>query len=178
MLHKVRKLCFNYKKFNNFLSFQIKQEKCLIIKGFFGEVTLLIPSNFIIINNDSKGLLFIYCFFYTNSEHIYKKLKYIHNSIIYFSYGVIFFHMVNISIKGIGYRFILEKNKIKVYSGNSLPSILNIRDQLKILDNCNSNNFSIFCCDYTYLNFFIKKLYNISIPNRYKEIGVFIEKKL
>ena len=176
MLRNVKKIVFNYQKYDKFLFLKIK-EKRLVIKGFFGESSFLIPQNCFVIINDELSTLSIY-FYYSNLESFNYKLKYIYNSIIYLSYGVLFYHMVNIRIKGIGYRFILEDNVIKVYSGNSLPSIFNIENKLKILDNCGSNNFSMFCCDYTFLNFFAKSIYNISPPNRYKEMGIFIEKKL
>lgn len=177
MSHNIKKIVFNYKKYNKFLSFLVKKKNILLIKGFFGEVSFLIPKNFFIYIDSNSGSLYIY-FNYLNLGEKISKLKYIFNSIIFLSYGVLFYHMVNVSIKGIGYRFILNNNCIEVYSGNSLPTILNVGDNLKILDNNNSNNFSLVCCDYTYLNFFVKSLYNISPPNKYKETGVFLEKKL
>lgn len=177
MYRNIKKVVFNYRNYNKFLFFCIKNKNKLLIKGFFGKVYFSIPKNFFIYVNSDLGLLHIY-FNYFNLDKIFFKLKYIFNFIIYSSYGVLFYHMVNINIKGIGYRFVLNKDNIEVYSGNCLPIILNIKNNLIILDNNNSNNFSLLCCDYIFLNYFIKKLYNISPPNKYKKIGIFFEKKL
>lgn len=178
MYRNIKKISFNYQRCSKFLSFSVKEKNKLLVKGFFGDVYFLIPKNYFIYVNADSGLLYIY-FNSTILEKSFSKLKYIFNSIIFLSYGVLFYHMVNVSIKGIGYRFVLDNdNTIKIYSGNSLPKILNIKDNLRILDNKNSNNYSLLCCDYNYLNFFVKKLYNISPPNKYKEMGVFFEKKL
>ena len=65
-----------------------------------------------------------------------------------------------------------------VYSGNSLPTSFEIPESLKILDNSSSNNFSIFSGDFIFLNNFAAKVKNIAIPNKYKEIGIYLEEKL
>ena len=65
-----------------------------------------------------------------------------------------------------------------VYSGNSLPTVFNVPEGFKILGNGSSNNFSVLGGDYTFLNNFVNKVRNIAVPNKYKEIGIFLEKKL
>ena len=38
--------------------------------------------------------------------------------------------------------------------------------------------YIVFCGDFILLNNFVAKVKNIAKPNKYKEIGVFLEKKL
>lgn len=174
MSYKINKITLNYQKYNKLLSFS-KNKNNLNINGFFGSVSLKIPAN-ILLELDKKDIKL----YFDSNKFIYNSrlLKSFYHNIIFSVYGQVFNHFVNISIKGIGYKFKLEKNKIIVYSGNSLPTLFEIPDNLKVLDNLNSNNFSIIGSDYTFLNNFINKIRNISKPNKYKEIGIFLEKRL
>jgi len=177
MSYNINKVSLNYQKYNKLLSFSKKNDSILFIKGFFGLSELKIPKNIIveIDNNNSINLYF-------NSNKlstIGKILKSFYFSIIFSIYGLVFNHFVDMNIKGIGYKFELKgNNEILVYSGNSLPTNFEIPENLIILDNSNTNNFSVLGNDYVFLNNFVNKIKNIAVPNKYKEIGIFLEKRL
>lgn len=106
------------------------------------------------------------------------KLNFFYRKVILSTYGQLFNHFIDISIKGIGYKFQLKKKEIFIYTGNSLPSFFIIPENIKILDNLTSDNFSVVGGDYTYLNNFVKKLQRTSKPNKYKETGIFVKDRL
>ena len=168
----INKIIINYQNYKKLLSFSKKEKNFLFIKGFFGSVSLKIPKGIILdISNES-----IILYFYSNKNN--NILKSFYSLIIFSCHGLIFNHFVDMNIKGIGFKFELKNNQILVYSGNSLPTFFNIPNNLQILDNSSSNNYSVLSSDYTFLNNFVNKIRNIAIPNKYKEIGIFLEKKL
>ena len=174
MSYNINKVSLNYQKYNKLLSF-LKFNNILRIKGYFGFVDLKIPAN-IILEVDKKNLTL---YFHSNKLiTINKFLKSFYHIIIFSFYGVMFNHFININIKGIGYKFELKNGLFLIYSGNSLPTFFNVPSNLKILDNLGSNNFSVVGNNYTFLNNFVNKIRNISIPKKYKEIGIYLEKKL
>ena len=168
----INKIIINYQNYKKLLSFSKKEKNFLFIKGFFGSVSLKIPKGIILdISNES-----IILYFYSNKNN--NILKSFYSLIIFSCHGLIFNHFVDMNIKGIGFKFELKNNQILVYSGNSLPTFFNIPNNLQILDNSSSYNYSVLSSDYTFLNNFVNKIRNIAIPNKYKEIGIFLEKKL
>jgi hypothetical protein len=178
---KIKKVILNYNNFNKFISFHnvvyekgINKKRYLKIKGYFGFSLLLIPKNVIIrVNKDKKN---IYIYFDSSLETFL--LKYIYNNIIFLSYSVLYYHLIDIKIKGIGYKFELNKDIIKVYGGNSLPSYFNIPKKLKFLQSSNLNFFCAGSGDYICLNNFLIRLSQEGLPNKYKEIGIFLDKRL
>lgn len=176
VLAKINKITINYQDYKELLSFSKKDKNFLFIKGFFGSVNLKIPKGIIIDINEKEIILYFYCAKINNT--LYKVLKSFYSLIIFSCHGLIFNHFVDMNIKGIGFKFELKNNQILVYSGNSLPTFFDIPNNLQILDNSSSNNYSVLSSDYTFLNNFVNKIRNIAIPNKYKEIGIFLEKKL
>lgn len=175
LVNNINKIIINYQKYKKLLSFSKKNKDFLLIQGFFGSVTLKIPKGIIIdVCNES-----IILYFYSKKGIVMNKfLKSFYFLVIFSSYGLVFNHFIDLTIKGIGFKFELKEGQIIVYSGNSLPTIFNIPEGFKVLDNCSSNNFSVLGSDYIFLNNFVNKIRNIAIPNKYKEIGIFLEKKL
>ena len=173
MLFNIGKIVINYN--NKFLTFSQNKFNFLIIQGFFGEVCLKIPKNIFVRINQRDLILY----FDLNKLSIIKKiLKSFYFSIIFSSNGLVYNHFVYMNIKGIGYKFKLEKNSLIVYNGNSLPTSFELPKNLKIIENSGPNFLIVFCGDFILLNNFVAKVKNIAKPNKYKEIGVFLEKKL
>jgi ribosomal protein L6P/L9E len=85
---------------------------------------------------------------------------------------------MNMSIKGIGYKFELLGDQIIVYNGNSLPTYFTVPKDIIVLDNNMVNNYSLVGGSYILLTSFSNNIRNTSIPNKYKEIGIFLQKKL
>lgn len=175
MLVNVNKVIIDYQKYEKVLSFSKKNKNFLLIQGFFGSVSFKIPKGVIIDVCEKNIILYFYS---GKGATIYKYLKSFYFLIIFSSYGLVFNHFVGLSIKGIGFKFELKGDDIMVYSGNSLPTVFNVPEGFKILGNGSSNNFSVLGGDYTFLNNFVNKVRNIAVPNKYKEIGIFLEKKL
>jgi ribosomal protein L6P/L9E len=175
MLPNIGKVVINYKKYSKFLSFSQDNFGLLFIEGFFGKVSLKVPKKFFI-EIDKENIIL---YFDLNKLSIIKKnLKSFYFLIIFSCYGLVYNHFVYMTIKGIGFKFKLEENFLVVYSGNSLPTYFKVPSNLKILDNSSSNNFSVFSGDFIFLNNFVTKVRNIAVPNKYKEIGIYLEKKL
>ena len=173
---KISKIIFNYQKYNNFLSFKIKN-KGLYVIGFFGEISLVIPSNIVVEINHKTQEIFL--FFYSNQlSTLTKVLKSFYSFIMFSSYGVILGHFTNLTIKGIGYKFSLDKNDLIVHNGMVVPRIFEIPKNVTVLDNGSSNILTVMGGDYTFLSNFVSNIRKTSIPNRYKEIGIFVDKKL
>jgi len=166
----LNKVILDYQNYNNFLFFKKKKEN-LIIEGVFGKVLIDIPANIFLIIENNK------IFLYFNNNNL-AKLKFFYNIIIFSCVGVLFNHFINISIKGIGFKFYLENNNLFIYHGNSLPTKFNLPYNVFVLDNGSVNSFSILSSDYTLLNNFISNIQKKSMPNKYKKIGIFLEKKL
>lgn len=82
------------------------------------------------------------------------------------------------SIKGIGYKFKLEKNLLIVYNGKTLPTRFELPKNLRIVENSGPNSLAVFCGDFVLLNNFVGKIRNIAKVNKYKEIGVYFKRKL
>lgn len=175
--YKFSKLFIDLKVVWSLLTLQ-EFEKSLKISGFFGEVIVDIPSNVVLeVNSELKG---IYLFFI--KDH-FIEVKYIIKSfylnLIFSLYGIIFNHFVDIIIKGIGYRFEKDSlNHLLIFHGNVNPSIFKIPKNIKLLTNANTNIFSICGSNYTLINNFIGQLRSICKPGRYKEVGLFVQKRL
>lgn len=172
--NNIKKITLDYQKYNKFLYFS-KNKNILSIKGFFGKIDLKIPVN-IVVGVDEKNINLY--FNLKELPNLNKILKSFYFLIIFSVYGLVFNHFIDMNIKGIGYKFEIKDNVLLVYSGNSLPTKFQIPEELIILDNSNSNNFSILGGNYAFLNNFINKVKKVSIPNKYKEIGIFLDKKL
>lgn len=173
MCYRIKKTVFDFQEYKNFLVLK-KCENMLIVKGFFGVISLTIPKNIILRVNKTKVI-----FFYIKSKDSLKKIKHFYHIIIFSLIGVLFNNFINISIKGIGFKFLFdkEKNNFFVHSGNSLPSVFNLPLNIRLLTNSSMNNFTILSSDIVLLHNFVNTVRKISIPNKYKEIGIFLEKK-
>lgn len=174
---KINKITIDYQIYKKLLSFSKKDKKFLLIKGFFGSVSLKIPKG-IFININENNIILYFSNHTRNTISFINILKSFYSLIIFSCHGLVFNHIVDMNIKGIGFKFELKKNRILVYSGNSLPTLFDIPTNLQILDNSSSNNYSVLSSDYAFLNNFVNKIRNTAIPNKYKEIGIFLEKKL
>lgn len=172
----IKKVILDFTKYQKFIKFsEIPNEKknYLEVSGFFGKVVLSPLEGIIIKAIDSKIILF-----FDSDKVEHKALKYIYNNIIYVSYGVLYYHIVDIFIKGIGYKFELNKENLLIFCGNSLPISVNIPKNIEFLDNANSNDFSVGSSDNMFLNNFLFKIAKTATPNKYKEIGIFLNKLL
>ena len=179
MFFNIGKIVINYN--SKLLSFSQNEFNFLLIQGFFGPVSLKIPKNVFIQINQKNFILY----FDLNKLFVIKKfLKSFYFLIIFSCHGLVFNHFVYMNIKGIGRKFKfekkLEKNFLIVYNGNSLPTYFEMPDNLKIKIKVKSgpNSLIVFCGDFILLNNFIAKIRNIAKPNKYKEIGVYLKKKL
>jgi ribosomal protein L6P/L9E len=174
--NKISKIRLTYKKYSKLLSVK-KEERNLILSSFFGKTFLKIPQNLILeVDKESKSI-----FFFSKEKKKNKSLKSLksfYNLIIFSSYGVVFGHFMNMSIKGIGYKFELLGDQIIVYNGNSLPTYFTVPKDIIVLDNNMVNNYSLVGGSYILLTSFSNNIRNTSIPNKYKEIGIFLQKKL
>jgi ribosomal protein L6P/L9E len=172
MLNNIKKIIINFKIYKNFLSLK-KEKDFLQIKGFFGKIFLKIPENIIIRVDDD----FIFLYFYSEES---KKLKYFYTIIVFSLISVLFNHFVNVSIKGIGFKFdfLKKDNNLLVFNGNRLPIIFKIPYGINILMNENFVNISIFGCDFVLLNNFVNNIKKMSISSKYKKIGIFLEPRL
>jgi|LakMenE18May11ns_1017448.scaffolds.fasta_scaffold9823432_1 ribosomal protein L6P/L9E len=172
MLNNIKKIIINFKIYKNFLSLK-KEKDFLQIKGFFGKIFLKIPENIIIRVDDD----FIFLYFYNEES---KKLKYFYTIIVFSLISVLFNHFVNVSIKGIGFKFdfLKKDNNLLVFNGNRLPIIFKIPYGINILMNENFVNISIFGCDFVLLNNFVNNIKKMSISSKYKKIGIFLEPRL
>ena len=175
MLPNIGKIVINYKKYSKLLSFSYNRFNYLCIQGFFGKTSLKIPKNFFVEIDEESIKIYFDLQKLSNNKKI---LKSFYSLIVFSCYGLVYNHFIYMLIKGIGFKFKLEKKKLIVYSGHSLPTSFEIPESLKILDNSSSNNFSIFSGDFIFLNNFAAKVKNIAIPNKYKEIGIYLEEKL
>ena len=175
MSNKVYKITLNYERNIEFLSFLKVKDNVLKIKGFFGEVSLIIPLNIILEISEKSILIF---FNLKKINKIESFLKSLYHNIIFSSYGLVFSHYIRMSIKGIGHKFELKPKKIIVFNGNSLPTKFEIPKDLSILDNSSFNDFTFFGGNFSLLNNFVNKIKNIAVPNKYKEIGIFLKKGL
>lgn len=179
--NKIKKITLNYQKYNNILFFSIKDNDILKIQSFFGFIEVRIPSNLILkIENDTNLIIFFYSKNFLVLNNILKSFC---NQIIFFSQGLLFNHFVKLDIMGIGYKFELNKDSLAVYSGNTLPTFFNGFDnKLKIInDDLKTKNCTKFYFsggDFCFLNNYAKKIRKISIPNKYKKIGIFFNKIL
>ena len=175
MLFSYNKVVFNYQLYNKFLSFSKINNRVLLIKGFFGCISLSVPRN-IILEIDNKSILI----FFTSSKKksINGVIKAFCVNLFCVCYGLIFSHFIDLGIKGIGYKFELKDNYLVMYSGNSLPTLFKVPKNLCVLSNLTSNLFSIVGGDYILLNNFAHKIKKISTPNKYKEIGVYLAKRI
>jgi ribosomal protein L6P/L9E len=171
--NNIKKIVLDYKNYNKFLNF-VTEKNFLKIRGFFGEISLKIPKNVIVRIDDFVITL------YFNEKVTINKIKYFYNTIIYSCISVLFNHFVNLSVKGIGFKFDLNKDKreLLVFNGNRLPVIFNLPSSIKVLMNTSIVNISILGGDNILLNNFVNNIRKIAIPNKYKEIGIFLEKKL
>lgn len=172
----IKKIVLDFTKYQNFIKFSeiLKEKKSYLeVRGFFGKVSLSFSDNIIIKIIDNKIVLF---FSYDKVEP--KILKYVYNNIIYVSYGILYYHIVDIFIKGIGYKFELKEESFLIFCGNSLPILVDIPKNLEFLDNSNLNNFSVGSSDNMFLNNFLFKIAKMAAPNKYKEIGIFLNKLL
>jgi len=179
MLYKnIKKISLNYQKYNKFLSFKLKKINLLEIKGFFGAVDLVIPDFIRIKIDKDKCILYIFFDNTKNPKHVNRIIKQLYNTIIFSSYGVLFCHLIDISIKGIGYKFEFNDNKtITVFSGKTLPHLFEIPEGLRILEKGNLNSFSLGGGNYSRLISFAFKIQSVGKPNKYKEIGIYLNKK-
>ena len=175
MSSNIYKIILNHEKSVKFLSFKKLEDNILQIKGFFGKAILTIPSN-IILEIDEKSIILFFSF--KKLKNLELLLKSLYHNIIFSSYGLVFNHYVNMQIKGIGHKFELKPKDIVVFNGNSLPTVFDIPGGFKILDNSSFNNFIVFGGNYSLLNNFVNKIRSIAVPNKYKEIGIFLKKGL
>ena len=108
------------------------------------------------------------------------KLRLIYTIIVFSLISVLFNHFVNVSIKGIGFKFdfLKKDNNLLVFNGNRLPIIFKIPYGINILMNENFVNISIFGCDFVLLNNFVNNIKKMSISSKYKKIGIFLEPRL
>ena len=173
MLFNIGKIVINYN--SKLLSFSQNKFNFLLIQGFFGEICLKIPKNIFIQINEKNFILY----FDLNKLSLIKKiLKSFYFSIIFSCNGLIYNHFVFMSIKGIGYKFKLEKNLLIVYNGKTLPTRFELPKNLRIVENSGPNSLAVFCGDFVLLNNFVGKIRNIAKVNKYKEIGVYFKRKL
>jgi len=179
MLYKnIKKISLNYQIYNKFLSFKIKKINFLEIKGFFGVVSLVIPDFIRIKLNKDKYILYIFFDDTKNPKYVNRVIKQLYNTIIFSSYGVLFCHLISINIKGIGYKFEFDgNNSITVFSGKTLPYLFEVPKGLRVLEKGNLNNFSLGGGNYSRLISFAFKLQSVGKPNKYKEIGIYLNKK-
>jgi ribosomal protein L6P/L9E len=167
MLRNIKKIHFNLEKYNNFLFFSVKEKK-LFIKGFFGKIHLKIPHTTVL--KIKNNVLIMY--FYDRNLYI---LKTFNNLIIFSINNILLNYYKNIFIKGIGYKFILKENNLEVYNGNFLPERFHIPKSITVLNKNSLNSLNLLSNDYTLLNNFIKNIQKVAMPNKYKEIGIFIK---
>lgn len=167
---KLNKVVLDYQNYNNFL-FLKKEKENLVIEGLFGKISINIPTNIFLIIENNK------IFLYVNKNNS-SKLKFFYNMIIFSCVGVLFNHFINISIMGIGFKFSLENDNLFIHHGNSLPTKFDLPYNVFVLNNESVNNFSILSSDYVLLNNFVSNIQKKSMPNKYKKIGIFLNKKL
>lgn len=150
----------------------------LEIKGFFGKTSIFIPKSiFVDIDISLKGLNI---FFKKNSNFTEGVIKSFYLNLIFSLYGVVFYHFVDIIVKGIGFRFELNSSgtSLLIFHGNVNPTIFNVPNSIKLLSNSNLNVFSVCSSNFNLINNFIGKLRFICKPGRYKEVGLFYKKRL
>jgi ribosomal protein L6P/L9E len=170
MLRNIKKISFNLEKHNNFLFFSVKEKK-LFIKGFFGKIYLKIPHTTIL--EIKNNILIMY--FYDKNLHV---LKTFNNTIVFSINNILLNYYKNIFIKGIGYKFRLKDDSLEIYNGNSLPEHFYIPKSITVLNKNSVNSLNLLSNDYTLLNNFIKNIQKVAMPNKYKEIGIFIKDSL
>lgn len=171
------KISINLETFWDFISFNKLDESTLLIKGFFGATKIIIPVGiFLEILEKSKTVnIFFYNAVISDINFCIKSFYY---NFIFALYGVIFCHFVDISIKGVGYRFELKNTNLLIFHGNVLPSSFKIPDGVQVLTNSNTNSFSICGNNYEVVNNFIGKMRKVCSQGRYKEVGLFYLKRL
>ena len=125
---KIKKVVLDFTKYQKFIGFKEvldNKKHYLEVNGFFGKVLLNLSNSVIVKISNNKIILFF------NYKVKHKVLKYIYNNIIYISYGVLYYHIVDILIKGIGYKFELKKEELLIFCGNSLPVLINIPENIE-----------------------------------------------
>jgi len=175
MSFNYNKIVVNYNLYNKFLSFSKISNRELLIVGAFGSIKLYVPQN-IIIEIDKKN---VKIFFKSSKKSFVKRVvKPFCIKFLFSCYGLIFIHFSNVTIKGIGYKFELKEKELVVFNGNSLPTTFKVPENLHIITNGSFNFYSIIGSDYILLNNFIQEVLNIATPSKYKEIGVYVDKRM
>jgi hypothetical protein len=174
MSFNIYKIILNYRKYKHVLSFSKDNSRNLYVDSFFGLIPLSIPIN-VIFELDKK-----YIKLYFNSTKfifIRQVLKSFCHILSFSTVSSLFTFFISTFIKGIGYKFVFNNDKLIIHSGNSLPSLFETQEDLQMLSNFNSYRFIMGSSNFTFLNHFGNKLRSICKPNKYKEMGIFLEKK-